>query len=379
MPLTPDLPFPKAAGHTIRSKDWNDVVTEVQRLDNAKVNRAGADALAGPLTIAAALGVGTTTPAAGTRLHVVDSANPAVLRIQSTAAFGAARMEMWSDPQGPNEWRPGYIQSFDLGSWTGGLSFVTNGTSQAQKTGALEAMRVVNGKVGIAGVTNPDHKLEVGDRMRLRQGANGTAGLWLYSTGTSNDRAFIGLANDNVVGFWGNHGPGWALQMDVTTGNVGIKRAPEAASGSALSITGDLRVSGRMRDNSLRSQAAAGNQIQTTSSGYLDIPNMSLTINLPASAQVLILFHMPGVQIQGANSNNGAANFRILVDGTSWAFTRNEWHNNGWELRSIHLDRLVSLGAGNHTITVQWACTNGGTMTGCWYGDTRTLSVLEFS
>ncbi|ACV33830.1 hypothetical protein [Accumulibacter sp.] len=63
MPLTPDLPFPKSAGDAIRSKDWNDLVTETQRLDNAKVNRAG-DAISGPLTIAGALGIGTTTPSA---------------------------------------------------------------------------------------------------------------------------------------------------------------------------------------------------------------------------------------------------------------------------------------------------------------------------
>jgi hypothetical protein len=51
MALTPDPPFPKQRGHSIRSKDWNDAVNEVMRLDNAKVNRAG-DTLAGPITAA---------------------------------------------------------------------------------------------------------------------------------------------------------------------------------------------------------------------------------------------------------------------------------------------------------------------------------------
>ena len=51
MPLAPDHPFPKTQGNTIRSKDWNDTVTEIIRLDGAKLNRAGADRLAGPLSV----------------------------------------------------------------------------------------------------------------------------------------------------------------------------------------------------------------------------------------------------------------------------------------------------------------------------------------
>ncbi|MBZ0286174.1 MAG: hypothetical protein K8I30_01065, partial [Anaerolineae bacterium] len=54
MPFTPKQPYPKARGQTLRSEDWNDLVTEVQRLDTAKVNKAG-DIMTGPLTINAAL------------------------------------------------------------------------------------------------------------------------------------------------------------------------------------------------------------------------------------------------------------------------------------------------------------------------------------
>ena len=79
MPLTPDLPVPKSAGDAIRPKDWNDLVTETQRLDNAKVNRAG-DAISGPLTIAGALGIGTTTP--GAKLDVAGD-----LRINNSRLY----------------------------------------------------------------------------------------------------------------------------------------------------------------------------------------------------------------------------------------------------------------------------------------------------
>jgi hypothetical protein len=40
VPIIPDPPFPKTQGDNIRSKDWNDVVKEVQRLDTAKLNAA---------------------------------------------------------------------------------------------------------------------------------------------------------------------------------------------------------------------------------------------------------------------------------------------------------------------------------------------------
>jgi hypothetical protein len=50
MPITPQPPFPKSKGDTVRSADWNDTVNEVIRLDNAKVNRGG-DTISGALTV----------------------------------------------------------------------------------------------------------------------------------------------------------------------------------------------------------------------------------------------------------------------------------------------------------------------------------------
>jgi hypothetical protein len=83
MPLTPDPPFPKSQGDTVRSKDWNDTITEVIRLDNAKTNRAG-DHFTGPLNIDGSVGVGTTAPdrqvtvqgAANSFLNLKASAGP---------------------------------------------------------------------------------------------------------------------------------------------------------------------------------------------------------------------------------------------------------------------------------------------------------------
>jgi hypothetical protein len=67
MPLIPDPPFPKSQGDTLRSKDWNDAVNEIIRLDKAKLNLTGGH-MTGPLQIDGSVGVGTTTPKE--KLHV---------------------------------------------------------------------------------------------------------------------------------------------------------------------------------------------------------------------------------------------------------------------------------------------------------------------
>jgi hypothetical protein len=57
MAFQPQPPFPKSRGDTIRSTDWNDLVSEVQSLGNLKIDKAG-DTMTGPLTVASALGIG---------------------------------------------------------------------------------------------------------------------------------------------------------------------------------------------------------------------------------------------------------------------------------------------------------------------------------
>jgi hypothetical protein len=252
MAFTPDQPYPKSPGNPIMSKDWNDAIGEVQRLDTAKVSRTGADTMQGPLTINGALAVGTTS-AGNSRLHVVDTANPAVARIQSTATNAAARVELWSDPRGSGtEWRPGYIEAFDAppaGSYTGGLRFYTNGTGIAARFGFQEQLRLVNGAAGF-GVTDPAYRVDIGGQLRVRQGGTSAAGLFLHQNAPNNNRVFMGMLNDNSVGFQGLAGGGWGLQMDVTNGNIGIKTGPSATNAltvqGASQLNGDVYNSGNM-------------------------------------------------------------------------------------------------------------------------------------
>jgi hypothetical protein len=64
-------------------------------------------------------------------------------------------------------------------------------------------------------------KLDVNGRARFRQGATGSAGMWL-SQNNVGDRAFMGMLDNNYVGFYSPAGPGWALTVDVNTGNTAV-------------------------------------------------------------------------------------------------------------------------------------------------------------
>jgi hypothetical protein len=66
--------------------------------------------------------------------------------------------------------------------------------------------------------------LDVSRRMRVRQGRDGSAGIWFFQSGPQNDRAFVGMSDDTHVGFWGNTGAGWAVTMDTSSGEFGATR-----------------------------------------------------------------------------------------------------------------------------------------------------------
>jgi len=138
------------------------------------------------------VGIGTNN--AAQRLHVYGESNPTILRVQSAGTFGAARLEFWSDPRtSVNEWRPGFIQSTDNGTFTGGLAFFVNGTGTDAKTGEREVMRLVNGKVGI-GTADPKAELHV-------QGQIYATGAIFYNNtlNSVSDSTQISSSNDNFT------------------------------------------------------------------------------------------------------------------------------------------------------------------------------------
>lgn len=79
--------------------------------------------------------------------------------------------------------------------------------------------------VGI-GNTEPLFKLDISGRMRLRGGTSFdmTSGIWLSGNNADSaiNKAFVGMANDSTVGFYGENGIGWGLTTNTINGRVGI-------------------------------------------------------------------------------------------------------------------------------------------------------------
>ncbi|MCA9381485.1 tail fiber domain-containing protein, partial [Candidatus Dojkabacteria bacterium] len=81
------------------------------------------------------------------------------------------------------------------------------------------SIQASGGDVGI-GTSVPGHKLDVTDRMRVRSGAGGTAGIW-FSDSSAANRAFFGLSDDDATPVAGIYNAGWRLNVD-SAGHVGV-------------------------------------------------------------------------------------------------------------------------------------------------------------
>jgi hypothetical protein len=84
-------------------------------------------------------------------------------------------------------------------------------------------MNTNNGNVGI-GNTNPEYSLDVGNRMRLRGGGDlaNSPGIWLNNVDNSGQLAFMGVYNNNYIGWYGTGGASWTLMMNINNGYIGI-------------------------------------------------------------------------------------------------------------------------------------------------------------
>ena len=211
MAFTPDTPFPKTRGHVIKSKDWNDAITEVQRLDTAKVNKTG-DSITGSLTIAGNLGVGTTGPQA--KVHV-SSAEPQ-LRFDSTGN----RTTVQVGKGGALQW--------DFGVGTGAAG--NNDFWFGDFSGFRLVLQKGTGNVGV-GTTNPGARLEVNGDIAI-SGKHAFRGndTWLR---LNQDGAFTA----------GVHTPGLFAPMSLNVGGVGGWGNP---GGGNVWIAGSVRLQGSL-------------------------------------------------------------------------------------------------------------------------------------
>lgn len=124
---------------------------------------------------------------------------------------------------------------------------ISGGTLTGNGSLTANTLTVVNG-LTINNNIGANESLECRGRMRLRQISNSspTAGIWCSSVNAyygEVDTAFIGLSNENSVGFWGNTGqPGWRLLVDTTSGNLTVTGNAFKPGGGAWGISSDERL-----------------------------------------------------------------------------------------------------------------------------------------
>ncbi|HNB44621.1 MAG TPA: hypothetical protein PLL72_10520 [Burkholderiaceae bacterium] len=182
MPITPDAPFPKTQGDNIRSKDWNDTVNEVIRLDNAKLNRNGADTLQGPLAVSTRIGVGLGGAAPSENLHTAgrvragdlvmgDWPPNAAYQFIGAGSLNQAAVGNYALLQGTTA--AGGDSGRTMLNSPVGLSFrIANGERMSLSTSALS----VSTRVGVSlGATSPSENLHTADRVRA---GNMVVGDW---------------------------------------------------------------------------------------------------------------------------------------------------------------------------------------------------------
>lgn len=177
------------------------------------------------VTAAGSVGIGTATP--DVKLTVQGGTGATYLTVKDTTTANTGPFEILLGVDG-----------------NGGIvSTMTNHDLQLRSNNNTHMVVKADGKVGI-GTTSPGFILDVTDRIRVRQGPNGQAGLWLFQTTANKDQAFVGMTgSDTQVGLWGNTGAGWGLVMDTTSGNVAIGLGATSTGAGKLDVGGPVHAS----------------------------------------------------------------------------------------------------------------------------------------
>ena len=128
--------------------------------------------------------------------------------------------------------------------------------------------------------------LDVPRRMRVRQGGDASAGIWFFQSQPQADRAFVGMADDTHVGFWGNNGVGWGLRMDTTNGNLAVAGDVALPASGTITSPGPMHISGSDRlyllntSGVIVSRAWGGNG-ELTIEGRIGVNGMAPSTGLP--------------------------------------------------------------------------------------------------
>ena len=286
------------------------------------------------------VGIGTTNPQKNLSVQNgmnIDQADGNSGTTANTITFGNGSGEGVGSKRNPggNQW---------------GLDFYTN---------SIIRMSISNGgNVGI-GTTNPQYPLDINGRMRLNGTSSNDAGMWLNDAGV--DRAFVGLENNNYIGFYGNEGAGWKFGMNTQTGALKINGS-EGSNGKVLASTGGSANNWVSPTNTLFNNSASINNTTSITlsqtSGWTTLPGMTYTFSSAGNSKVLISsftgFHTIACSFCGTTSVNVTA----YIDGALF-MTGLAYHIANDVYFTASFSIMPTLTGGTHTIEIK-ALNNGG-------------------
>jgi hypothetical protein len=226
---------------------------------------------------------------------------------------------------------------------------------------------IPGGLVGI-GVdpTITDGILDVNGMMRIRRGT-GSAGIWLNKTNNSGVAGFVGMEDDNHIGFYGNVS-GWKFSLNTTTGAVKVNGS-EGDSTKVLQSNG----AGNPPSWSQPTNAVANNVFTVNSSApitalnggaTLDIPGLSQAVNVTGtSGKIIIAFDVYAKNNSCFLCHNTDAYIYIWMD--NQIISSNIFPiDNGFERQLSGLFLVQTVGGG-HAIKLQCNCAGASVTFGC--------------
>lgn len=182
---------------------------------------------------------------------------------------------------------------------------------------STELMRVAgNGQVGIGGI-DPLYRLDVNGRMRIRSGGNlaSSAGLWLNNTANTVVPAFIGMQNDNTVGFYGT-GAGWALGMNTDNGAL-IVNGNAGGSGQVLRSNGPSAAAGWTNTgNLITTLHTKGTTGITTTATATTIPGSAIVITVNTRSRIIYSTNISGIASYCFACSSGQVTLVPFIDNT---------------------------------------------------------------